>query len=368
MKFFCSGTEIANAANIVSKAVAVDRNIPMQEGINIKAIGKNVTLSAFSNELYIETTIVADVYEEGEVIVNGRLFNECANKISSEERICIEKNIENKLSITFGNNGFELLYSESYGFATLGNYSEDNSFYIKERDLKELYERVIYCMHTGADSRVILKCVSMEVKDEEVESVALDGFRLSISKKPIKLAKGEVKCLILGKIVNDIVKILSDSEEEIKIVKERKFLLIDLAHTKIKVTLSDGAPFNYKNVLLRNENYEVIVNKSELEKTLARTAIISRESNANAVIITIKNDVMNIYSNNEKGKISENVACKCNCDEIRIGVNNKYLSDAVGRIKEDYLKIVIEDHQKPIIIRKIDGEDYISIILPIKLT
>lgn len=368
MKFFCSGIELANASNIVSKAVAVNRNIPILEGINIKAIGKNVTLCAFNQELYIEKTIPANIYEEGEIIVNGKLFNDCINKISNVEEIGIENTYENTINVNFGKSSFELNYYEASGFATFGNYSDENSCYIKEADLKELFERVIFCVSAGADNRLLLKCCSIEVTDDTIESVCLDGFRLAISKKPVKFAKGHIKCVVFGKIISDIIKILSDSEDEIKIVNDKKSLIIDLGHTKIKTTITEESPFNYKNVLLKNENYEVIVNKEELEKCLNRAAIISRESNSNAIAMTIKNNVINIASNNEKGKISDSVDCKCDGDEIKIGINNKYLSEGIARIKEDYLKIIIEDARKPIIIKKIEGDDYRCIILPVKLT
>jgi len=368
MKFFCSGAELANATNIVSKAVAVNKNIPILEGINVKAYGTTLTLSAFNQELYIEKTIPANIYDEGEFVVNGKLFNDCINKISYVEEIEIENTLNNSISVKFGKNSLELNYYESTGFATFGEYNDQNSFVIKESDLKTLFERTIFCVSAGAENRIILKCCSLEVIDGTAETVCLDGFRLAISHAPVKEEKGKVKCVVLGKTVSDIIKILEDTDDEVKVVNEKKALIIDLGHTKIKTTLIDESPFNYRNALVKSENYVITVNKAELEASLNRTAIISRESNGNAVVITVNNNIMNIYSNNEKGKINENIDCKCDGEEIKIGLNNKFLSDAIARIREDYLQIVIEDNRKPVIIKRIEGDDYISIILPIRLT
>ncbi len=367
MKFFCSGTELANASNIVSKAVAVNKNIPILEGINIKAIGKNVTLSAFNQELYIEKTIPAYIYEEGEVIVNGKLFNDCANKISGVEKVGIEKGFDNKITISFNKSSMELNYFENSSFATFGNYSEDNSCYIKERDLKEVFERAIFCVSPGADTRMLLKSCCIDVYDGIMEAVCLDGFRLAISQKPVKFEKGHVKCVVLGKIISDIIKILTDSEDEVKIINEKKTLIFDLGHTKIKTTLIDSDVHNYRNNLPKTENYEIIVNKEELEGSLNRAAIISRESHNNSIIITVNNNTMNIYSENEKGKTSENLDCKCEGEEIKIGLNNRFLMDAISRIKEDYVKIIIEDSRKPIVVKRVDSDDYRCIILPIRI-
>lgn len=367
MKFYCNGMELSNATNIVAKAIAVNKNIPILEGIKISAYGKTVVLSAFNQEIYIEKTILADIHEEGEAIVNGKMFNECANKISGIDNVCIEKNSENKISIKFGKSSLALNYYESAGFAVLGEYSDENSVKIKESDFKEFLERVIFCVSTGNENRMLLKSCSIEVKDGILESVCLDGFRLAISQKPVVEETGKLKCVVLGKIISDVIKILGDSDDVIKLIGEKKNLLIDLGHTKIRTTLVDSEFYNYKNNLLKGDAFEIIVNKRDFEESLNRAAIISRDTSSKGIIFTIEGNTIEINSENEKGNINEYVDCQYNGEKIRISLNYKFLLDAIARIKEDYLKILIEDNKKPIIVKRVDGDDYRCIILPIRL-
>ena len=367
MKFFCNGMELSNATNIVIKAVAANKNIPILEGIKLSAQGRTLTLSAFNQEIFIEKTIIADVYEEGEAIVVGKMFNDCANKISSMDKVCVEQGLNNKMTITFGKSSMELNYFDATGFAELGAYNDTNYVKIKEKDLKELFERSIFCVSTGNESRIILKSCSIIVKDGVMETLCLDGFRLAISRKEVTDYAGEVKCVVLGKIINDVVKILGDSEDEVKVINEKKSLIFDLGHTKISTTLVESEFFNYQNTLPKNETYEVIVNKSDLEGSLNRAAIISRETHNNGIYLTIADNKINIVCESEKGRANENVDCKYDGEEMKIGVNNKFLSDAIARIKEDYVKIVMEDSRKPILVKRIDGDDYICIILPIRM-
>lgn len=366
MKFFCNGMELSNATNIVSKAVAANKNIPILEGIRISAQGTKVFLSAFNQELYIEKTISADIYEEGEAIVNGKLFNDCANKLSTVDKVGIEKGIDENITISFNRSTMQLKFFESVGFAELGEYSDENSVTIKERDLKELFERVIFCVSTGNENRMLLKSCTMEVKDGIMESVCLDGFRCAISRKPVIKEQGKVKCVVLGKIINDIIKILSDSDEEVKLINEKKTLIIDLKHTKIRTTLIDCDFFNYNNILGRFNSSDIIVNKEDIEGSLTRASIISRESN-NTITLTVGDNRILINSENEKGRVDESVECKFDGEQTRIALNNKYLSDAINRIKEDYLKIEIEESRKPVIVTRVDGDDYRCIILPIRM-
>ncbi len=368
MKFFCNGAELSNATNIVSKAISPNKNIPILEGIRIEAIGNNIVLSAYNNELFIEKTISADVYEEGEVIVNGKLFNDCANKISSMERIGIEKDLNEVITISFGKNStMQLNYYESVGFARFEKYSDKNSLKIKERDLKELLEQVIFCVFNGNDTRLLTKCCYLVQKENYVESVCLDGFRFAVSRKPMSDVKGSFSCVVLGKIISDILKIMTDSEEDIILATDQNSLFIDLKHTKIKTLLSDCKPFNYEGQLksIVDPN-EVIVNKNDILALLDRASVISRE-NGNGVFITVENNRLSVTSKSEKGNIDDGMECKYSGDERKIYINNKYLAEAIQRIKEDYVKLIIEDHNKPILVKQVDGESYLCMILLIRM-
>lgn len=368
MKFFCNGMDLSNATNIVSKAISPNKNIPILEGIRVEAIGNTVVLSAYNNELFIEKTINADVFEEGEVIVNGKLFNDCANKISGMEKIGIEKDLNDVITISYGKNStLQLNYYESVGFARLEEYTDENSVKMKERDFKELLEQVIFCVFNGNDTRLLTKCCYLIKKEDYIESFCLDGYRFAVSRKPMGEVKGSFSCVVLGKIISDILKIITDNEEEITLINNKNALIIDLGHTKIRTVLSDCKPFNYegqlKNIV---DPDEVIINKDELTELLNRASVISRES-GNGVFISVENNMLEITAKSEKGNIVDSLECKFSGEPKKIYINNKYLSEAIQRIKEDYVKLVIEDNLKPILVKPVDGDSYLCMILLIRM-
>ena len=181
MKFFCDGTNLASATNIVSKALAVNKNIPILEGIKIKAAGASVTLSAYNQELYIEKSIPAEIHEEGELVVNGKLFTDYSSKISGMDRVEISRELNNKLRIKAGKSSSEINFSEIQHFPDLGEYEDLVSVMLKQSDLRELLERAIFCVSMN-DNRILLKSCNIEVKGDDIEAVCLDGFRVGISR------------------------------------------------------------------------------------------------------------------------------------------------------------------------------------------
>ena len=92
--------------------------------------------------------------------------------------------------------------------------------------------------------------------------------------------------------------------------------------------------------------------------------------NTPAVLIAILRSVsqkMGYFTESEKGVISENIACHNKGDDIKIGLNCRFMQEAVSKIKEDFLKIIIERPAKPILIRQLDEDEYKCIVLPLRL-
>ncbi len=366
MKFSCNGTELANATNIVSKALAANKNIPILEGIRMDAHGESLTLSAYNQELYIQKTIKADVFAEGNLVVNGRMLNDYANKISFLDKIEIEKQLNNKLSFSFNKSSSEINFYDIQNFPGLGEYNGEDSIKIKESDLKELFECCIFCAAVN-DSRAILKSCKLEIVDGIAEAVCLDGYRVAISRKKPESSNGKFKAIILGKIIGDIVKILSDSDDVVTIQKSGSTVVFDMGHTKIRTTTVEGDFYKYENNLPKNVRTEVIVNKDEFEQCLNRAGIISREHFYNNIIITVEDGVLNVFSESEKGKVNENIDCKSVGEGVKIGLNNKFVQEALARIKEDYVKIQIESATRPILVSRLEGDEYRCIILPVRI-
>lgn len=367
MKFNCSGPDLSQAAGIVGKMLSGKSNIPVLDGINIKAAGKKVTLSVYNQEVYIQKTINAEIFEEGEIVVEGKLFIDYTNKISGVDRVEIEVLENEKLSVKFGYSEFEMPYYEKENFPELGECKKELYFSIKENQLKELIDRALYCISINTANTIILRSCSFTVKNNTVETVCLDGFRIAVSKKNVISQNGDISFIVYGKHLSDIMKILSDNDEEISVSVEKRMILFDLGHTKIKVSTVEGEFFKYEQIIPKDIKNEIIVKKDDLSACLERAAVICKDTAYNKITLTVEEKMINIFALSEKGKINENIECKNSGENIKIAFNCKFIQDAISKIKEDYLKINIERSAKPVLITPMDGEEYKCVVLPLKL-
>ena len=85
MKFTCFKKDISKALNIVSKAVTTRTTMPILKGILLKVEDNTLTLTAYDLDILIETKISVTGYENGELVVKAKLFNEIIKKLPGEE-------------------------------------------------------------------------------------------------------------------------------------------------------------------------------------------------------------------------------------------------------------------------------------------
>ena len=101
MKLICDGLELSDAIGKVSKALPQRVVNPVLEGIKITAEGETLTLYATDSEFSVERKINAEIIEEGEILVPGRIFSDYIKKLT-DEQIELSETEKNRLRISSG--------------------------------------------------------------------------------------------------------------------------------------------------------------------------------------------------------------------------------------------------------------------------
>ncbi|MEG2295302.1 MAG: DNA polymerase III subunit beta, partial [Oscillospiraceae bacterium] len=94
MKIIIDKQIITDAVSNVSKAVSSKSTITSLEGIYLSAKDNTLYLSGYDLELGISTSVVANVQEEGSIILSAKLFLEMLKKLPAGD---ISINTDEKL-------------------------------------------------------------------------------------------------------------------------------------------------------------------------------------------------------------------------------------------------------------------------------
>lgn len=366
MHIRCKQDLLLNSINTVLKACSTKTTMPILECILLKAHNNQVTLVGYNLELGIESTIEAEVLEEGSIALESKIFSEIIRKMPNQT-VDISTSSNHMTNIICEKSKFSIAGQLGDEFPDLPKVEQMNKYTISQVVFKDMIRQTIFSV-AQEESRPILTGEMIQLKDNSFRMVTVDGYRISYRNIPISTENQKCEVVVPGRTLNEISKILSsDEHDEMDIYFEDKHVLFDLGESKVVSNLLEGEFLKYEQVFSSDYETKVKVDRKEFLMSIERAALISREGKKNPIKIEIDGDNMIITSRAELGTALEEVAIELEGNNLSIAFNPKYLIDALKSIDDDEVSITFISSLTPCIIHPIEGDHYKYLILPIRL-
>lgn len=365
MKALCDGNDLAEAVGKAIKAVSSRTTDPVLSNIKIDATPGTLTLTATDNEFTVETSIVADVTSEGSVLVPGKLFSDFTRKLTGER---IELDFANgKLSLYYADSASEIACASADDYPAIPTVEEAQSFTLPKNVLKDLIAKVAFSVCQD-DARPVLKGVLFEIHGESVTAVALDGFRLAKCTKEIKEVTTPMNVIVPARSLNEISRMLDDSDDDLKIYTQRNWMKVDLGHTVITSVLIGGEFVPYRNIIRNSFETVVTVPCEPFADSLERAMLLSRDDRSNPVRFEIGERQLCITSNSGVGNLNEKIPVVTDGPDLTIAFNAKYFTEMLRVCGTDSITVKFNSPADPCVVEPSGGtEDFLYLILPVRI-
>lgn len=363
MKFSCSKQDLIEATNTVQKAVMTKATLPILEGIYIEA-NDNVKLVGNCFDLGIECSISADVAEPGAIVLNSRMFGDIVRRLPDSE-IFIQTKDQFVVTIECNNSYFEIKGLSADGYPMLPEIEEDKKISMSQSTLRELIRKTIYAISTDENRRILTGSL-LEAYDGDFNIVSLDGFRLAVAKTIIK-EDVQLQAVIPGRNLNEILKILGNSDEEVRITLSKNQALFEIEHCRIISKLLDGEYMHYRSFIPQQFETVVEADVKSLTESIERASLITNDDKRYPVKFVIEDDKMMITSSAEIGISKEVIDVKSDGNPMKIGFNPKYLLDSLKVIEDEKVIISFSSSIGPCVIKPLEGDKYIFMVLPVRM-
>ncbi len=360
----CQGLDLSEAFLRVSKAISNKITNPILEGIKIVAEDGTLTMSATDSELSIEKKIKADVKIEGETVVPGRFITEFVKKLTNSE-IELSLNEKNQLVIKYEDSQSMIQCYNPIEYPGFKKVETSEFFGISKKDFKTCVNKSIFAVATD-DSRPILKGVLFDIDKNELNAVALDGYRLARVKKNI-VSSIKKSIVVPARSLNEISKLIDDSDDMINIYIDTYTIMIDLGDTKVTSRLLEGDYINYKQIIPMNYETFVAINKEQFEEALERATLLSKTSQNNFVKFDIKENNICITSNSDLGNIKENIPANVSGKDLIISFNPRYFLESLRVNTNEFVKICFNQPSSPCVIVPTEEDEFLYLILPVRV-
>ena len=369
MKFVCYKDTMIKALNSVVKAVASKTTMPILEGILIQTNDNEIKLTTYDLELGIEYTFDCEILEQGSTVVNALMFTEIIRKLPDSE-INISVNENNLLIIECEGALYKLATMNPDEFPELPRIEIENSITLEQSVLKNMIRKTIFAVSNDENRPIFSGCL-FEVKGNKLNVVAIDGFRLALRTINLPVPVNDFKAVIPAKTLNEVIKILSDSFEDVKVGISKNQALFEMENCKLVTRILDGEFLNYNSVIPPSFQTRIRVDRSNLLNSFERISLISSSSIEKEKKYPVKVSVdigkMTISCTNQTGDAKEDVYISTEGQFLEAGFNPKYFLDCLKAIEEEEVYIEFGSNISPCLVKSVESNDYIYMILPIRL-
>ena len=214
----------------------------------------------------------------------------------------------------------------------------------------------------------MLKGVLLEINDETLTGVALDGYRLAKCVKPIESTTAMMSAVVPARCVTEIAKLIDDSNDTVSIYIQKNYLLVDLIHTRITSRLLDGDYINYKQIIPTAVKSVVTLPAEQFEAGLERAILLARADKNNLVKFDIRDGIMQLSSSSDIGNITEKIIIRLDGDDITIAFNARYFTELLRFVQCDNIVIKFTTSVSPcVVVPSGTEDDFLYLILPVRM-
>lgn len=366
MKFLCSRNILNETLNIVSKAVSTHSSMAVLEGILIKASNGKIELTANDLEIGIESSFEADVKEEGQVVINAKMFMNIIKNLSSDS-VSIETGEKFLTTIKSGNAKFEIMGLNPSEFPELPIINYDYSVSISKDILKDMISKTVFAVYKKEDRPILRGCL-FEIDKNEIKMVALDGYRLAFRKCNVEEECEKRKFIIPEKALSELSKLLKDEDEKIVINAGAKHAVFADENYRLVTRLIEGEYMNYEALIKSDFPCNIECPVSELMNSVYRASlIVINDITKCPVKIHIGGDNINVSCETSVGLVDDNIEVKTGDENITMGFNSTFILEALRACDEDKVILKLKGSKEPLIITPTEGDDFVYLVLPVKI-
>ncbi|MEN9604795.1 MAG: hypothetical protein RJB39_480 [Candidatus Parcubacteria bacterium] len=219
-----------------------------------------------------------------------------------------------------------------------------------------------------------LSCIMMSINEGNMLFAATDGFRLAEKRFSIadkhSFPQGTTttnledfkQVLVPAKIFQDCLKIVPN-EVELKISIRKGCLCINLADSLISLRIINGSYPNYQAFIPKDFITQVEVGSADFLNGLKASNLFSDDFNY--VKLDIQDSQMLLNSKNTKiGESTYKADVKKKGEDISQSYNHRYLSDFVGKVRDEVITLDISGKATPTVLKVKNDASYLYIVMP----
>jgi DNA polymerase-3 subunit beta len=363
VKFRCERDVLADAVGAAGRA-ATNRTgtLPVLSGVRMQVDGDLLTVTGTDLELTIRLSVAVGGERDGAAVVPARLVADIVKALPAGA-VAVELH-DDEMSISAGRSQFSVRPLSLDDYPAQSEPAAD-AVTLPAAVVADALRQVVRAASTD-DARAVLTGVLLAADDDGLRMVATDSYRLAVRDLPDTsvLASGQ-KVLIPGRALNELQRVLGDAEELSVRLGDRD-ATFEAGGTRLSTRLIEGDFPNYRNLLPSSYPNLLTVGKADMLEAIRRVKILAQDSTP--VRLTLGGDTVRLTAiTQDVGNASDEIDASYDGAEMTVAFNPDYLSAGIDAIDSDDVTLATMDPMKPAVLRGVGRDDYLYLLMPVRV-
>ncbi len=349
--------------------------IPILSNVLLKAADGRLQIAATDLDVTILSSCAARVTTPGGVTIEAkRLFDIVRSLPDDDIHLNLQEN--NSMMIESGTAKFRLLGLPAEDYPTLPTVNVAEAYSISLEELKTMVAKVKFAI-THEETRFQLNGALLKVQPQKMEMVATDGHRMALINFPKagngKGRKGsDLTILIPRKALDEILRLEGGEDGMVKFGVSENQLFFEAGDRRLMARMIDVNFPNYMEVISRDNDRHVMVDRERLLSTIRRISLVANER-TRAVRFDFAPGKLTVSSTNpELGDARETVPIDYAGNPFYVGLNAAYVTDFLSAVDTPQVSLDLKDENSQCIGKPANTADdlpydYLYVVMPMRL-
>ena len=352
MKFQVNRDVFSEAVSFAVKLLPQRTTLPILSGVLIETTDGGLTLSSFDYEVSAQTSITAEVEEQGRILVSGRLLADIASRLPNAP--VQFSTVDTRINVTCGSAHFTLLSMPVEEYPTLPQISAETAV-IPAEDFASAVSQVAVAASRD-DVTPVITGVQLELTGSSLSLVATDRYRVAVrligweNDATADTASAEpVTALVPARTLLEIGKTFGHSGSisvAVTSTEDRELIAFRADRKTVTSLLIKGNFPPVKRLFPETvENYAVM-NTGELIEAVRRVSLVlEREA---ALRFSFSGDGLVLEAiGSEQAQASESIDAFLTGVDTVVSLKPQFLLDGLGAVRSEFVRISFTKTDNP---------------------
>ena len=367
MKFTITREQLQEGLVAVASTVPTRTTLPILSNILVEATADGVRLAGTDLDIAVSTVVPAEIEAEGAVTLPAKKLVEIVRELPSAG-IHFSASGEQRVTLECGPSRFKLLGIARDEFPSFPDVSFDDAWKMTSRDIQNLINHVAFAA-SSEESRPILNGVLWEMREDRMRMVATNGHRLAKMDIPVSGGSAAADLIVPPKALEQIRKLFGPADE-IDVARSDNHLGFRAGSTLIFTRLIEGPYPNYEQVIPRDNDKEVTVDRQALAAALRRVGVVASDQTHRVRLSFSSGLVKFSVSTPDLGEAQDEIQATYDGEPLDIGFNATYLLELLKFMPTDEVRFTLKAPERAATMEPVGWDDpasYLCLVMPLRL-